>query len=388
MKIEDEYLVQYAFEPTNDMMKSLSLLYVPLIKQAFAVYHVLLAQKQAWNLSQSVSLRNLLNLLQIDLTTLEKHLLILQQYRLLRVFQKQTQTKNQMLFVLQKPLSFALFHQQADLLQQLKTEVGLAEYQYIRSLLENESISVHGYREITQQAVFEQATNQQEIPQIQPTNFSPFEHFTNGFDYERFLFNLSDMVFPNVLRTQQNLEQIGNIAMVYGLSVQEVRSILGMMDILGKQEFDMKEFSNRARKFSPIGKVVDDPYELSPSLFLKSKQNGTVINYYDGKILERLQSEYKLPIPVINVLIEHTLKTCQNRLPSNYIYKIASQWVRNQIATKQQALDVVNQTTPTKLKEDVAKNMRLTKRESKPVDQDALQRVLQWQKENQPEWKK
>ncbi|MGN1343353.1 MAG: DnaD domain protein, partial [Traorella sp.] len=57
----------------------------------------------------------------------------------------------------------------------------------------------------------------------------------------------------------------------------------------------------------------------------------------------------------INILIEHILKTNQNRLDRNYVTKIASVWVRNGVDTKEKAIEACQ---PVKTKKTYSKTTR------------------------------
>lgn len=71
------------------------------------------------------------------------------------------------------------------------------------------------------------------------------------------------------------------------------------------------------------------------------------IYHQDGKIpssdidlVESLSSEYKLPAPVVNVLIEYVMLTQQRRLPRALVEKIAGHWKRLNMSTAHQAFEM------------------------------------------------
>ena len=78
---------------------------------------------------------------------------------------------------------------------------------------------------------------------------------------------------------------------------------------------------------------------MNPVAFLQRKQNGVLPSNVDARLLEELTNQYKLKDDVINIMIEHILNTNQNRLDRNYVTKVASTWVRNQVDTQEKAFE-------------------------------------------------
>ena len=86
-------------------------------------------------------------------------------------------------------------------------------------------------------------------------------------------------------------------------------------------------------------KVDENEYNVPCQMYLMSLQNGKEVTDYDKKIIFNLSNKYHLEIPVINVLLAHGLKNCDNRLIENYLYPIASDLYRNVIKTAKAALN-------------------------------------------------
>ncbi len=86
-------------------------------------------------------------------------------------------------------------------------------------------------------------------------------------------------------------------------------------------------------------KLEDGNYDVPCLTYLMSFQNGKEVTRYDRQIIYKLSNEYHLRAPVINVLLEHSLKNCDNRLLENYIYPVASDLHRNDISTAKAALE-------------------------------------------------
>ena len=77
---------------------------------------------------------------------------------------------------------------------------------------------------------------------------------------------------------------------------------------------------------------------LTTPVFLQNKQNGLPVTTVDAKLLDYLSLQLQMKHEVINVLIEYVLNINQNKLPRNYVEKIAGEWIRENIDTKEKAL--------------------------------------------------
>jgi replication initiation and membrane attachment protein DnaB len=88
----------------------------------------------------------------------------------------------------------------------------------------------------------------------------------------------------------------------------------------------------------PQEQPAADRYSLSPVSFLQSFQNGAQVTRAEKKILEHLSMDMNFSNEVINVMIEYILKISSNRLNSKFVDAVASEWARDGISTKEQAL--------------------------------------------------
>jgi replication initiation and membrane attachment protein len=73
---------------------------------------------------------------------------------------------------------------------------------------------------------------------------------------------------------------------------------------------------------------------------LEVYQQGSKIPDADIDLVESLVTEYQLPSPVINVLIEYVMLTQQYKLPKALVEKIAGHWKRLKLATAHDALEL------------------------------------------------
>ena len=89
---------------------------------------------------------------------------------------------------------------------------------------------------------------------------------------------------------------------------------------------------------SEFGKELEKYTTYSPIDYLSSKQNGTTPAVSDVKVVNTLL-DLGLTQSVVNVIVDYTLKNCDNVLSSNYATKIGASIVREGITD---ALDALN----------------------------------------------
>ena len=88
------------------------------------------------------------------------------------------------------------------------------------------------------------------------------------------------------------------------------------------------------------GRIIKVFENHTPYEFLKAKYKGAKPTPRDMQILEELIQDVKLNPAVINVLIDFTLRTNNNKLVKSYIETIAGQWKRSGIETASEAMDI------------------------------------------------
>lgn len=89
---------------------------------------------------------------------------------------------------------------------------------------------------------------------------------------------------------------------------------------------------------STVDQHIEYLENISPMKLLRAKQGGKEPVRKDLVIIESLMARLGLEPGVINVLIEMTLKECDNTLPRGYMEHYGSQWKRKKITTVQVAM--------------------------------------------------
>ena len=277
----------------------------------------------------------------MDPNSFDRAIAKLEEYMLVRSYYKAGETRDTYLFILHKPLSAKDFMASSVYLSRFRNAVGQKNSELILSNLLAGTVNTSEFEDITRKIRHrkEEYDNSVSYVQIQPKyNFSN-EDDSIEFDYEKFISTTSSLVFPVELRTKDNMNLIGKLATVHGLSVDRMRILVSKCVDLETIEFDTEKLMVLAKKAEPDVTKAKDPYDLPPVSFLQSKQKGAEVSLADKKILEKLSMDMHFSNPVINVLIEHILKISDNRLNPQFVYKIAGEWARDGVSSKEDAIN-------------------------------------------------
>ena len=222
-------------------------------------------------------------------------------------------------------------------------KMGTKAYQFAQICFKDPALSLDGYENISQtfnpQIMSDYSMNQENDFQ---TNRFRAEPKQGSFDINKFLKKCSKLVFPSDQRNKENLQVIEEMGNYYKVSIEDMVSFVGKAIPNKTMVFNPEKFKELVRKtYLPLQKENDDPYRINPVAFLQRLQNGVLPSQVDARLLEELTTHFKLKDEIINIMIEYILKTNDNRLDRNYVTKIASVWVRNNVDTKEKAFEAI-----------------------------------------------
>ena len=183
-----------------------------------------------------------------------------------------------------------------------------------------------------------------------------------NFSLEIFLMVLKENKIRKSLINNSFVELMESMATLYRLDEYELCNILiasleglGMQERINYDTFKRKCFEYRKvmkvsnkdvkaleNKKSGISKKAEMLEELEPFQFLRIKQGNVEPSKQDVKLVEDLSLMSKLNPGVINVLLDYVMLNKQNTLPYNYVMKIASSLVRENITTAIEAMEHFN----------------------------------------------
>ena len=349
LKGKDVYRVEMSENLSEDALSSLVSLYLPIIGNDAVLLYLLLHSEGRLQRTQEVHSR-LFELLGRTPDEVEQARIHLEEYLLLRVHVQEGENRNSYIYHLNSPLPSASFLSSREFYAMYIHAIGRKQAENTAAKFLSGTIVTEGYKDITS-SVRRLPAGQDYEAAVEFQKVSPKYQFSENdvsinFDYEHFFNTTSDVVFPNLLRTRANLEEIGRLATLYGLSADRMRILVGHCVRLDPLSFDLERLKRSAAAAQPDITSAKDPYTLPPVSFLMARQNGAMVTQADKRILERLSMDMHFPNEVINVMIEYILRISDNRLNSRFVDMIAGEWARDGVRTREEAFAETKKQNP------------------------------------------
>ena len=365
----NKYRARFTYELSFEDLKSLLLLYQPLVSaNAVLLYEHLHAENDQLNDISTLILRT-----GLTINDLETSFRRLNQFRLVDSYVK----GDEYLFILHKPHTGFSFLNNDLYSNSLRKELGNEEFARRISLFTKSFISeTDGYRNISSQfsAVNDNAVNSSAFEQNETLNPSYF-------DISRFVKNASTVLLPNKARTIRNLNAISSLADTYGITQDEMRRFVSQC--IRNDDLDITALKIKCQHAKSDYNDIGEGYEVPCAVYLKSLQNGRDLTPNDIRLLDKLINEYHLRPSVVNVLLEHALKVCDNHLYSSYIYPIAGDFNRNGIDTSDKALNALQNRVKTQRREKYTEIMpTYDKTDMNVSDQEVDDLIEKWRTSN------
>ena len=147
------------------------------------------------------------------------------------------------------------------------------------------------------------------------------------------LYKLDEYEMCNILIA--SIEGLGNQERInYEIFKRKCFEYRKVMKVSNK---DIKALESN--KKNGMSKKLEMLQELEPFQFLRILQGNMEPSKQDVKLIEDLSLMSKLNPEVINVLLDYVMLNKQNTLPYNYVMKVASSLVRENINTTVEAMD-------------------------------------------------
>lgn len=360
---KEYFKIEVNFELSNERLKSLVFFYEPLIgKDALVVYEYLVLNGNKYSFEE---LNELLGSLNMNVDRFEAICDKLNEFKLLKTLQNE----DKYIFVLVAPLDVKDFIKDNLLVRTFILKTSGKHYQELISNI-NEESSHSEYKDIskTMELNLNEWTREQES-YLKNSKKETYE-FNTYFNVNTFLKDISTNLLPMRFRTKENLLALATIADLYNIDYDTMRGFIPKVFNNDENRFDVNYLVYLCQKArTNYQKVKVGNYDVPCKLFLESLQDGKEVSEFDMKIIYKLSSDYHLPVGVINVLLEHCLRNCDNRLIEKYVYGVASDLHRNNILTSTDALNRLDKYNGSRKSEDSApsydssKNNNLTESE-------------------------
>lgn len=348
---EEPCKIEIQGEWTMERYASFQMLYVPLIGvDAAILYHTLLSVG-----SRPQKIKNHILLVRISglsIERIEKTRPILEQFLLIKTFYHGA--NNRYIYQVFMPKYGEEFLRHEVFGRLYLKQMGKQVYDFNKISFSKASEDISAYQDITIPFVntlrSDWEDKQEELFQTsKPKQTSIHQNdIPLQFNYDRFLSELSQQVFPNEARNERNLRLIGELATIHGIDEIDMRKLVSRSINIKTRELNTQLLKEKARNAKTVYESSDEknPYQMPPVRFLQAKQKGIAVSKGDKFLIESLITEFKMKPEVVNVLIEYVLTVKQMQFPKAYVEKIASTWVRLEIDTYEKALAQSQQEQP------------------------------------------
>lgn len=366
----------------NDQNREvLSLLYQPIMGSiAFNLYVTL------WGFigNENINHYDIVNTMQIKLEDICKAREKLEALGLLKTYVKKGDL-NEYIYELYSPLTAYEFINNPILDTSLFNNVGKKAYENIVNKFSIPNINLSEYKDVSK--TFRDVFSFTQTKRINNKNIVKVKHL--GLDFEPTI-DLREVLgnIPSELIDYKSIDSntrmlIYQLALVYDYDNKTMTMIIE--DSLGcNKKIEPEVLKTNCRNYykfenkNHVPAIVDreQPYawrsntnggskldlyikeleEASPKEFLTSKNGGCEPTRADLKLIEHLLIDLNLKPGVVNVLIDYVLRINNNKLNKAYVEKIASQWIRCNINTVADAINIAK-----------GENKKKTKQQSKKL---------------------
>ena len=345
LKPKDVYRIETGADLSEEMISSLLTFYLPLVGNDAVLLYLFLHSEGRMAKTNEPHSRISVHLNR-SMDEIERARAHLEEYLLVRTWVNENETRNSYIYRLNTPLPPESFLASNEFLSAYRRAVDNRHADASVSRIESRALPLSGYRDITlsvrhkplERELLENENTAGSKP-VRPSYRFAEDEQDIRFDYEKFLSLEHDLLFPNILRTSENMALIGRLATFYGLSPETMVRLVGDSITLfsGEKTLNTQLLERKAARAKTELTEAKDPYALSPVSFLMSKQNGTPVTQADKRILEKLAKEMQFPDEVINVMIEYILELSDNQLNSRFVDMVAGEWARDGVANREDA---------------------------------------------------
>lgn len=362
------YKIEVDTELSNERLKSLVFFYGPLIgHDTLALYQYLVLKGSTIGFEE---INDLLMSLNISVDAFEEQCGKLNEYRLLKTLKQD----NKYILIFNSPLTIKEFIKDNILVRDFILKTSGTHYQELVANIYNNN-DYSDFEDISRTLSLDNIKNwsRENETYLTSNNDNKYE-FHTLFDINAFLKDISTNLLPMRFRTKENLKEIAVLADLYNISYDKMRTFIPKITKIDSNEFDVNTLKYLCMNaVNDYRKVEQGNYNVPCIQFLMNLQDGKEVTEYDKKIFYNLSNKYHLNTSVINVLIEYTLKNCDNRLIEKYMYAIASDLHRNNIYDAKSALARLDKPYNKNVREDyiptydTSKNKNVSKEEAEEL---------------------
>lgn len=389
---DDYYEVKFGSMLASYDRDILTMLYQPIIGYAgLALYFTLWSEAKRNDYSSLIKHEILINEMGIELTQLLEARLALEGIGLLKTYKlKLSKNTDSYIYEVFAPKSPEEFFNDVIYKGLLAKKIGTKQVEKLSMIFSSKSINVDA-EDITQKFsdVYDVDENESlKVLTVKSRRGRKTINIKCDFEIGELLKELSTTEnISSDAFTADDCNEIIRLATLFGFDVLTMKDVVFNAYIADAvNHLDYKKMYDLCIKYKDGINIKDNDYEIkeytdddklsqqlnemnrySPFEYLKLKQGYTNPAPSDVQIINLLSTKYNFAPPVINVLIDYTLRMCDDSLPSAYIEKVAATLKRKNVET---ALAAINALKPKKKSKKQTDNHEQvdTKRDDVSVD--------------------
>lgn len=325
---------------------------------------------------------------------------------------------NHYVYELYSPLSANEFFINPILTTALYQNVGDLEYQKLIEYFKMPKFNLSAYTDITKSLtdVFEsvQSTEAQYMESNMRSRIKRKMKLTSKIDLNSILGFIPEEMINLRSITKDTRELIDKLSFIYDLDNDAMLELI-RNSLTEKRTIDKTLLRKSARTYytfehngklpsiayrnqpeylrKPVGdtssraKIIYQFETTSPYDFLCGKNHGVEPSKNEKLVLEYLLIDLNMMPGVVNVLIDYVLRINNNKLTKNFVIAIASQWVKSNVKTVEDAMKLAKKEMNSKknipvskkkviLKEPEWFNEQITKEQATDAEMDEMKQLL------------
>ncbi len=368
----DLYAIRMPYPFSNYDRQLLTLLYQPMIgASAVSLYLTLWAEAEVHALESTHY--TLMNTLGTPVKSIFESRIQLEAIGLLRTYRKDAEERS-FIYELCPPLDPKTFFADPLLSMFLFSKIGESAYRRARERFVVQPSIASGYEEVSRtftdifKPVHAKAgypSDPQELESRDSGDYSMDEDF----DFALLRQGLSEQLVPKRVLTPLIRTWIGKLAFLYGFGPMEMQKIVLLaieddfrLDVEGLRkaasDYYKMTVTTTAPKLEPIkqaetkeqppdtepatkeDELVEYLEAASPLQVLRDIAGGKEPLPADVQLANQLVTQHGMEPAVVNVLLQYVLLRTDMKLTKAYVEKIASHWLRKNITTAKQAMDL------------------------------------------------
>lgn len=350
----------------------LTLFYQPLTgPQPVSLYLTLWTEGEDYT-SGKMTHYYLMNVLGMSVREVFEARIALEAIGLLRTWRKDGEDSRTFIYEVMRPLEAREFFADPLLSMFLFSKIGEQAYRKLRNRF-CKQVDKQDYEEVTRTFTDVYKPVHMHVPQdmLEDQEIERGYPFYYGqFDFDLLRAGLSEQLVPSSALTAESRLMIAKLAFLYKLSPLEMQKVV-IMALDDSMKLPVERLKKAAADYYKItiskeapklAKTFEKPAD-SPQVSKRTKEQ-ELLDYLETtppiqvlrdinkgkeplsssiKLAEDLMIKHEMPVGVVNVLLEYVMLTTDMRLPKNYVEKIADHWIRKNLKTAKEAMELARQ---------------------------------------------